>query len=319
MLSLRQSLFYFLAIAVSAVAEDSPEFWWFEPGGKVTHLVTEAVMIPKPPDTPAFTEMDPKADPRRIFAEWLTKKENPFLARALVNRIWAEMFGKGLVDPVDDFRESNPSVNAPLLEWLAKDFAENGFDQKHTIRLILNSRLYQQSSEPNEHNVGDNRNFSRSYRRRLPGEVLLDSISLITGQPEKLSGLPADARAMQQWNHLLPSDFLDAFGRPDSSAAPPCERENGGSVVQALHLMNSDNLQKKLSGKSPWLEELAKKPEAEAIDEIYLRLFSRLPAENEKQIAQAHLATKAEGASSRPQWEDLVWSLLNSAEFVLNH
>src|SRR5690606_17985500 len=126
--------------------------------------------------------------------------------------------------------------------WLAKDFAAYGFDQKHTLRLILESRLYQQSSEPNEHNAGDLRNFSRSYRRRLPGEVLLDAISGITGQPEKLAGLPADGKALRQWNHLLPSTFLDAFGRPDSSAAPPCERETGGSVVQALHLMNSDGL-----------------------------------------------------------------------------
>ncbi len=304
---------------ISAPISGEPEYWWFEPGGKVTHPVSEAVMPPKPPDTPVFTDMDPNTDPRAIFAEWLTTKENPFFARAMVNRIWAEMFGKGLVDPVDDFRESNPAANAPLLEWLARDFAEHGFDQKHTIRRILNSRLYQQSSEPNEHNVGDKRNFSRSYRRRLPGEVLLDSISLITSQPEKLTGLPADARAMQQWNHLLPSDFLDAFGRPDSSAAPPCERETGGSVVQALHLMNSDRLQTKLSGNSPWLDELVKKPVAEAVAEIYLRLFSRYPRDEEKQIGVRHIGTPAEGKTTRPQIEDLVWSLLNSAEFVLNH
>jgi hypothetical protein len=227
----------------------------------------------------------------------------------------AAMFGRGLVDPVDDFRESNPAVNAPLLDWLAKDFAEHGFDQKHTLRVILNSRLYQQGSVPNEHNVADQRNFSRSYRRRLSGEVLLDAISEITGQPEKLTGLPADARAMQQWNHLLPSDFLDAFGRPDSSAAPPCERETGGSVVQALHLMNSDGLQRKLSAKSPWLEGLVAKPAPEAVEEIYLRLFSRKPADNERQIALTHLGEKPE----RVKIEDLVWSLLNSAEFVLNH
>ena len=149
--------------------------------------------------------------------------------------------------------------------------------------------------------------------------MLLDAISSITGQPEKLAGLPTDARAMQQWNHLLPSDFLDAFGRPDPSAAPPCERETGGSVVQALHLMNSDNLQKKLAGTSPWLEGLVKKPAPEAIDEIYLRLFSRLPAANEKEVAIAYLTPPAAGAPIRAQVEDLVWSLLNSAEFVLNH
>jgi hypothetical protein len=206
-------------------------------------------------------------------------------------------------------------VNAALLDWLAKDFATHGFDQKHTLGVILNSRLYQQSSVPNEHNAADQRNFSRSYRRRLPGEVLLDSISAITGQPEKLTGLPADGRAMRQWNHLLPSDFLDAFGRPDSSAAPPCERETGGSVVQALHLMNSDNLQRKLAAKSPWLDGLAARPLPEAVEEIYLRLFSRKPADNERQVALSHLGEKPD----RPRYEDLLWSLLNSAEFVLNH
>ena len=304
---------------ISAPISGEPEFWWFEPGGKVSHPVSEAVMTPTPPDTPNYAALDPAIDPRIAFAKWLTAKENPFFARALVNRIWSEMFGKGLVDPVDDFRESNPPVNAPLLEWLARDFVENGFDQKHTLRVILNSHLYQQSSEPNEYNAGDNRNFSRSYRRRLQGEVLLDAISLLTGQPEKLSGLPMDGRAMQQWNHLLPSTFLDAFGRPDSSAAPPCEREIGGSVAQALHLMNSDNLQKKLSGKSLWLDELTATPQEKAVQNIYLRLFSREPDDNEKKVTLTHLRGEADATKRRVLLEDLVWSLLNSAEFVLNH
>lgn len=304
---------------ISAPISGEPEFWWFEPGGTVKHPVSEAVMVPRPPGGEAFDSINSAADPRRIFVEWLVAKDNPHFAKAMVNRIWAEMFGKGLVDPVDDFRESNPAANAPLLDWLAQDFAEHGFDQKHTLRTILRSRLYQQSSEPNEHNVADNRNFSRSYRRRLPGEVLLDSISEITGQPERLSGLPADGRAMRQWNHLLPSDFLDAFGRPDSSAAPPCERETGGSVVQALHLMNSNSLQKKLAAKSPWIEALSAKPTPEAVEEIYLRLFSRPPVETEKAAALAHLGTSAEPGERRPLVEDLLWSLLNSAEFVLNH
>ena len=304
---------------ISAPISGEPEFWWFEPGGTVKHPVSEAVMVPRPPGGEPFDSIDPAADPRRVFVDWLVAKDNPHFSQAMVNRIWAEMFGKGLVDPVDDFRESNPPANAPLLEWLAEDFVANGFDQKHTLRTILNSRLYQQSSEPNEYNVGDNRNFSRSYRRRLPGEVLLDSISEITGQPEILRGLPADSRAMRQWNHLLPSDFLDAFGRPDSSAAPPCERETGGSVVQALHLMNSDSLQKKLSAKSPWIDALLAQPAPKAVEEVYLRLFSRPPQKAEKATALAHLESGEEDADRRPLLEDLLWSLLNSAEFVLNH
>lgn len=301
--------------AISAPISGEPEYWWFEPGGKVAHPVSGATMPPKPPGGPEFASLDNQTDPRNALVDWVVAKDNPYFAKVMVNRIWAEMFGKGIVDPVDDFRESNPPVNAPLLDWLAQDFAEHGYDQKHTLRTILESRLYQQSSVPNETNAGDQRNFSRSYRRRLPGEVMLDAISTLTGQPEKLSGLPADALAMRQWNHLLPSDFLDAFGRPDSSAAPPCERESGGSVVQALHLMNSDGLQKKLSAKGPWLDELAAKPAAESVEAIYLRLFSRVPEESEKATILAHLGE----TPTRQHYEDVVWSLLNSAEFVLNH
>lgn len=304
---------------ISAPISGEPEFWWFEPGGTVSHPVTEAVMTPRPPEGPEFPEIADDTDPRSVLADWITSPENPFFAKAMVNRIWAELFGKGLVDPVDDFRASNPAANEPLLEWLAQDFAEHGFDQKHTLRTILESRLYQQSSEPNEFNVGDNRNFSRSYRRRLPAEVLLDAISDITGSRETLQGLPGEGRAMQQWNHLLPNDFLDAFGRPDSSAAPPMTRETTGSVVQALHLMNAKDLQKKLSGDGPWLSSLAEQEPETAVDEIYLRLFSRPPGEDEKTTALAYLKQEEEGVTARTRIEDLVWSLINTAEFVLNH
>ncbi len=301
---------------ISAPISGEPEFWWFQPGGTVKHPVSEAVMKPRAPDGTEFGDTG-ETDPRTILAGWITKPENPFFARAMVNRIWAELLGKGLVDPVDDFRESNPAVNQPLLDWLAKDFVEHGFDQKHTIATILNSNLYQQSSTPNEHNSADNRNFSRSYRRRLPAEVLLDALSNITGEPEKLQGLPNDARAMEQWNHLLPNDFLDAFGRPNSSAAPPLERDPGGSVVQALHLMNSKVLQKKFAGKNPWVSDLAKKSSEEAVGQVYLRLFSRSPSDDEKRIALNHLGPGE--TAPRDKIEDLIWSLVNSAEFVLNH
>ncbi|MDF1860549.1 MAG: DUF1553 domain-containing protein [Verrucomicrobiales bacterium] len=304
---------------ISAPISGEPEYWWFEPGGTVKHPVSEAVMIPKVPSGPEFPEIAGTQDPRSVLAGWITSPENPFFAKAMVNRIWAELFGKGLVDPVDDFRESNPAVNEPLLVRLADDFVKNGFDQKHTIRTILSSRVYQQSSEPNETNLADNRNFSRSYRRRLPAEVLLDSISRITAQPETLQGLPADAKAMQQWNHLLPNDFLDAFGRPDSSAAPPMVREVESSVVQALHLMNSKDLQKKLSGANPWLEKMTELEPDKATEEIYLRLFSRRPNEAEARMSVEHQKEIADPKLRRAALEDLVWSLLNTAEFVLNH
>lgn len=172
---------------ISAPISGEPEYWWFESGALIKHPVSDAVMTPKPPDGPKFPELAKDKDPREVLAGWITSKDNPFFGRALVNRIWSDLFGNGLVSPVDDFRDSNPPVNEPLLDWLAKDFVAHGFDQKHTLRVLLNSRVYQQSSIPNEHNVADNRNFSRSYRRRLPGEVLLDSIGDLTGQPEALS------------------------------------------------------------------------------------------------------------------------------------
>lgn len=304
---------------ISPPISGEPEYWWFEPGGTVKHPVSEAVMTPKAPAGPEFSEIPNDNDPRETLAEWIVSPDNPFFAKAMVNRIWAELFGRGLVDPVDDFRESNPPVNEPLLEWLAQDFVANGFDQKKTISTILRSRLYQQSSKPNETNVADNRNFSRSYRRRLPAEVLLDAISDITNKPETFHGLPADAPAMHQWNHLLPSQFLDAFGRPDSSAAPPMVREVDSSVVQALHLMNSKDLQNKLSGENPWLDSLTKLSSEEAVKEIYIRLYSRFPSETETQTSSAHLENATEEKDKRVAIEDMVWSLLNTAEFVLNH
>lgn len=301
---------------ISPPISGESEFWWFQPGGTVKHPVTEATMIPKAPAGPEFPGIEKDQDPREVFAEWLTDPENPFFARAMVNRVWGELFGRGIVHPVDDFRDSNPPVNEAMIDWLADDFASHGFDQKHLLRTLLNSRLYQQSSEPNETNVGDLKNFSRSYRRRLPAEVLLDSLSGILRLPEKFQGLVQGSPAMQQWNHKMPNEFLDAFGRPDSSAAPPCEREMTGSVVQALHLMNARGLQKKLSG-SPWLKELSGKKVPDAVEELYLALFSRLPDEKERAVTADYIGR--EEAKAEEAIEDLFWSLVNSPEFVLNH
>lgn len=301
---------------ISAPISGLPEYWWFEPGGKVNHPVSEVAMVPKAPEGPEFPDIPDSTDPRSIFVDWVVSPQNPFFAKAIVNRVWGELFGRGIVHPVDDFRDSNPPVNEPLLEWLAADFVQHGFDQKHLLRTILKSRLYQQSSDPNETNAGDLRNFSRSYRRRLPAEVLLDSLSTITAKPEEFQGLISGAPAMQQWNHKMPSEFLDAFGRPDSSAAPPCEREATGSVVQALHMMNAKGLHKKLDGSS-WVKSLIEKEPKSAVEEIYISLLSRYPEKEESEVAVQYL--NREGIEMRDALEDVIWSLLNTAEFVLNH
>src|SRR6185436_12785426 len=222
------------------------ETFYFAPGGTVKHPVTGEAMPPRALDGPAAKAAE-QIDPRGALADWLCAPENPFFARAAVNRIWANFFGRGLVEPVDDFRISNPCVNPELLDALARDFAKNGYDLKRLMRTIMESRLYQLSSAPNASNLADTRNFSRAYRRRLPAEVLLDAVNDATGVPSTFAAMPANSRALQTWSYKMESHFLDAFGRPNSSSDCPCERDTHLSVVQSLHLMNARDLQSKLA------------------------------------------------------------------------
>jgi len=164
--------------------------------------VTGEPMSPRPPDG-SLAQPAADADPRRALADWLTTPDNPFFARAVANRVWAVFFGRGLVEPVDDFRISNPCVNPPLLNALADDFAKHGYDLKHLMRTIMESRLYQLSSTPNESNLADTRNFSRAYRRRLPAEVLLDAVNAVTGVADIFAGMPVGSRATQAWTYKI--------------------------------------------------------------------------------------------------------------------
>ncbi len=286
-------------------------------GGRVTHPVTGEVLSPRPPDGPAPASAS--GDPRIALADWLTAPRNPFFARAAVNRVWAAFFGRGVVHPVDDFRISNPGANTALLDALADDFEAHGHDLKHLMQTILGSRLYQLSSEPNETNVGDNRAFSRAYRRRLPAEVLLDAVSDVTGVPESFSAVPIGGRANQAWSYKIESHFMDAFGRPNSSSDCPCERDQQLSVVQSLHLMNSRSLQSKLSSDSGRAAKLAAGdwPPARIVEELYLVTLARRPTPTE--VERATSAFTAKEATRRTATEDLLWALLNSPEFLLNH
>jgi WD40 repeat protein len=294
------------------------ETFYFAAGGTVKHPVTGEVMSPRPPDGAAL-KIPQETDPRQALAQWLATPDNPFFARAIVNRVWANFFGRGLVEPVDDFRISNPCVNPPLLDALARDFATHGYDLKHLMRTIMESHLYQLSSEPNETNLADTRNFSRAYRRRLPAEILLDAVNEATGVPDNFSGMPAGARAIQAWSYRIESQFMDAFSRPNPSSDPPCERDRQMSVVQSLHLMNSKALQAKLShknGRVRKLEESVKSGD-EIVTELYLATLSRPPTDEELRLATA--AFEAKGATRESATEDILWALLNSVEFVFNH
>ncbi|MGB0582919.1 MAG: DUF1553 domain-containing protein, partial [Limisphaerales bacterium] len=306
---------------ISAPISGEPEYWWWQPGGTVKHPVTGAVMPPKPPDGPKV-EIPAGRDPRAVLVDWLVEKDNPFFARATVNRIWGEMFGRGIVHPVDDFRASNPPTNGPLLDWLAQDFAQYGYDMKRTIRHILRSRTYQTSSLANDSNVGDDRNFARSYRRRVTAEVMADALTSITGVTMSFEGLAKGVPAMQNWNRTMRSTLLDTYGRPDASAECPCERDPLPTIVQSLHLMNSKQLEDRIASKEGKATELAKskKSPEEIVVELYLMIYSRLPSAEEKKVAASVFKNeKGEATDRQKAVEDLMWALLNTPEFALNH
>lgn len=303
---------------ISAPISGEPEYWWYGAAGSVSHPVTGAIMVPKPPDGPEMP-YDGKQDPREKLADWMVAKENPFFAKAIVNRIWSHLLGRGIVDPVDDLRVSNPPSNEELLDFLAKDFASHGYDFKHLFRLITNSRIYQLSSRPNDQNITDNRNYSRFLKRRLGAEVLLDAVSDLTAVKDSFGGMPAESRAVQTWNVKLSSEFLDAFGRPNASEECPCERDRKSSVVQALHLMNSTALQGKLKNPSGRAAKLSKDHLSvpDLVHEIYLSAYSRKPSDDE--LSHSVRFLEGRGEERQTAIEDLMWSLINSAEFVFNH
>ncbi|HUF62468.1 MAG TPA: DUF1549 and DUF1553 domain-containing protein [Verrucomicrobiales bacterium] len=303
---------------VSPPISGSPEFVFHGKGRPVRHPVTQEELSPRPPDGPALT-VEEGGDPRSALADWMTAPSNPFFGRAAVNRVWAELMGRGFVEPVDDLRVTNPPGNQALLDALARDFAEKGYDFKHLLRTIANSRVYQASSEANAWNVGDTENHARSLRRRLPAEVLADAVAKVTDVPDQFQGLPEGVRALETWNFKIDSNLLDAFGRPDSSSDCPCERNRGSSVVQALHLMNSEELQAKLTHPEGRVARLAASglPVEAIVEELYLTAFSRFPNEHERDVCRQAFARESQ--SPREAAEDILWALVNSAEFVFNH
>lgn len=304
---------------ISAPISGEPEYWWASPGkAGIEHPVTKAMLPARPPADKEVAIPD-NTDPRAVLAAWMTDPKNPYFAHAIVNRVWSAFMGRGIVDPVDDFRASNPPTNGPLLDFLARDFVEHRHDLKHLMRTIMRSQAYRLSSEPNATNLTDLRNHSRSYRRRLPAETLLDAVCAVTEVSETFSGTPTGTRAKQTWNQKLTSQFLDAFGRPNSSADCPCERDAKPSIVQALHLMNSSKLQDMLVDKNGRAARLAKSDTLppKIIEELYLACYSRLPEAEEMSIALRAFALPE--TTRQTAIEDVMWSLLNSAEFVFNH
>ena len=209
--------------------------------GEIRHPRTGEVLTPTPLDgKPMASHVQAQQDRRVYLAKWLTAPENPLFARTVVNRVWANFFGRGLVTPVDDLRATNPASNDELFAAVTKDFVAQGYDVKRLMRTIMLSAAYQRSSEPNETNAGDDRFYSRFIVRRLPAEVILDAISQVTGVPEKFAGYPAGTRALQLPDTRVPSYFLDIFGRPERKVTSAAERMQDPTLTQALHVINGD-------------------------------------------------------------------------------
>ena len=258
-------------------------------------------------------------DRRLELAEWMTRPENPFFARNLANRYWAHFLGRGLVEPIDDVRATNPPTNPELLDALAKHVVESKYDLKQLIRTITASRAYRTSAKPNATNTKDEQNYSRALLKRVDAEVLLDMVCQTTGVPEKFPGVPSGYRAVQLWDSKVNHYFLKLFGRPSRVSACECERNAEPNVAQVLHFLNSPEVQAKLSHEAGTVAKLVRRhaDDGRLVEELYLTFYARFPDDREKAVGVAHL--RKDPSKRRQAAEDLAWSLLNSLEFVFNH
>ncbi len=272
---------------------------------------------PKLLDGP-YLEVPPDEDPRHRLVDWMARPDNPFFARALVNRLWGHLMGRGLVDPVDDLRETNPPSNPELLDALAKDFIKHKFDVKHVIRTICNSRTYQLSSVPNEFNKHDTQNHARYYGRRLIAEVLHDAVDQACGTRTRFNRMSKQARAVDLPHEAFGSYFLDVFDRPPRSSACECARSTGASLSQVLHLSFSGSIEGKVSAGDGRVAKLVKQkvsPE-QALEELYLAAYARPPTGQERRTALDYLRRQPD---LRRGLEDVLWALVNTREFMFNH
>ena len=306
------------------------------PVGEVLHPRKGVAMPATPLDAPPM-KADNSEDPRVVFSQWLTAKQNPFFSKAIVNRVWRNFMGRGLIEAEDDLRVTNPASNPALLDALGEDFIKDGYDMKKLMRKIVLSAAYQRSSLPNAMNENDDRFYSRFLPRRLKAEILLDACSEVTGVPTPFNqilsragdsktayaGYPKGLRALQLPDASVASRFLDAFGRPERAQACSCERQQDSSVGQALHVFNGNTLNEKLRSKEfiavQWLGENLSS--AMIVEKIFLRALSRKPAADElsrflKIISEAD---PKDPKARQESIEDLVWAVLTSKEFVFNH
>lgn len=287
--------------------------------GEIIQPRTGRPQPPKPLDGVAIP-FDGEVDRREHLAKWLTSPDNPYFSRAIVNRVWANFMGVGLVEKVDDLRLTNPPSNDRLMAALADELVRHQYDLKALMRLILTSQTYQRSSTALPENASDERFYARFYPRRLKAEVLLDAVSVVTGVPTEFKDLPAGTRALQLRDTEVASYFLDTFGRPERVLTCTCERSDEPSMTQVLHLANGKTLLGKLEAKDGRIAKLvADNVTADGvIDELFLSALSRLPTEVERTTLSAALADVSMD-DRRAAIEDLSWSVLTSREFLFQH
>jgi Protein of unknown function (DUF1553)/Protein of unknown function (DUF1549) len=281
------------------------------------HPITGRQIEPKYLDG-EIAKFTAEEDPRHALVDWMAKPGNPFFAKAMVNRLWGHFFGRGLVNEVDDLRETNPASNPELLDALAREFREHHFDVKHMIRLMVQSQTYQLSSEPTDDNRKDQQNFARYYARRMPAEVAHDAVDQATGFKTNFSNMSAESRAVDLPNERFGSYFLDTFDRPKRVSGCECERSTSATLSQVLLMSNSDEIENKLQNGNARIAKLfeAKRSTPQMIEELYLAAFSRFPTPQEIANATNYIERDTE---PRKGVEDLLWTLLNSREFLFNH
>lgn len=257
-------------------------------------------------------------DRRAVFADWLVGNSNPFFAKSLANRIWGHVVGKGIVDPVDDFRDSNPPSNPELLDYLASELISSNFSARHLIRTIMNSRVYQLSSQRNRYNADDETYFSHAATRMLTAEQLLDAICAVTGQPEEFPGMPGGTKAIDLVDPPEGHKFLQVFGQPQRELPCECERSTDSNLSQALQLINGPTVHNKLRADAGnihrWIKE--GKSDNEIVSMLYSLALSRPATPQEIEIAAAHV--KASEDRTRAL-EDVAWAVINSKEFLFQH
>ncbi len=279
-------------------------------GGEVTHPKTGAVVGPRVP----YGQAPAEADRRDAFVDWLTSKENPLFAKSMANRLWSYFFGRGIIDPVDDIRGSNPASNAPLLDGLTEDFIRSGFDLKQLMRTICQSRTYQLSFRANTWNEDDSVNFSHALPRRLSAEQLLDAIAIATGHRPSFTGAPKGMRAVELPDGMT-DDFLTLFGRPKRQSACECERTSKLTLSHAMNLINGKMIGDAVSAPDNRMQTFSESggDNRKLVEDVYLSCLSRFPAE--KEIATVEFPA---GVSRLEVAQDLAWALLNSSAFLFN-